>query len=98
MKRVRVVVPWPTGIHLRTAAVLVRVVRGFRASAVARCAGDAADLRSALSVMALCATMGTPLVVEADGEDEEAVIQAVQQVFASDLHLDATEGTRGVPG
>jgi phosphotransferase system HPr-like phosphotransfer protein len=34
-------------------------------------------------MIALCATMGTALDVEAAGEDEEDAIQAVQQVFSS---------------
>lgn len=41
-------------------------------------------MRSILSVVALCATMGTALVVEVSGDDEQTVTQQIEQVFASD--------------
>ena len=42
-----------------------------------------ADLRSILSILALCATMGTTLTLEASGEDEKDAVQALEQAFAS---------------
>ena len=41
-------------------------------------------MRSILSVVALCATMGTALVVEVSGDDEQEAAQQIEQVFASD--------------
>jgi phosphotransferase system HPr-like phosphotransfer protein len=43
-------------------------------------------------MIALCATMGTALDVEAAGEDEEDAIQAVQQVFSSVNSTDSFDG------
>jgi len=42
-----------------------------------------ADLRSVLSILALCAALGTTLVIEARGVDELSAVQAVQQVFSA---------------
>jgi phosphotransferase system HPr-like phosphotransfer protein len=43
-------------------------------------------------MIALCATMGTALDVEAAGDDEEDAIQAVQQVFSSVGGNDSFDG------
>ena len=42
-----------------------------------------ADVRSILSVIALCATMGAAISIEVTGEDEQMAIEALEQVFAS---------------
>ena len=76
------VVPWHEGLHFRPAATLVQIAQKFRSSVFLKCGQKVADLRSILSLIALCATMGTALDVEAAGDDEEDAIQAVQQVFS----------------
>jgi len=83
MKRSRVVVLWQCGLHLRPAARLVQVAKDFHSTIYLKCGGKIADLRSILSVIALCATMGTGLDVEAVGDDEQDAIQAIKQVFSS---------------
>ena len=42
-----------------------------------------ADARSIISVMLLCASLGTTLDVEATGTDEDTAIQAVESIFTS---------------
>ena len=75
MRRSKVMVPWVAGLHLRPAARLVRLARGFRSSIVLKYGSRMADLRSILSVISLCAVMGTTLDVEATGVDEQEAIQ-----------------------
>lgn len=89
MKRSRVVVLWTEGLHLRPAARLVRMAQSFQSSIVLSFGGRIADLRSILNVIALCATMGAALDVEATGEDEENAIEAVQQMFSSGDFVDS---------
>lgn len=83
MKRTRVVVSWKEGLHLRPAARLVRVAQRFRSSISLRLGGRIADLRSIVSVIALCATMGSAIDVEVTGDDEQNAIDAVEQLFVS---------------
>jgi phosphotransferase system HPr (HPr) family protein len=90
MKRSKVVVLWRDGLHLRPAAMLVQVAKQFQSAIYLKCGGKIADLRSILSVLALCATMGTGLDVEAAGDDEQDAIQAIEQVFSS--HTDKGPG------
>jgi phosphocarrier protein HPr len=83
MKRSTVVVPWREGLHLRPAAKLVRLGKRFRSAIFLKCSGRVADLRSILSILSLCATMGTTLDIETVGDDEHDAARAVEQVFSS---------------
>ena len=92
MKRSRVVVPWRDGLHFRPAARLVQLAQKHRSALYLTCGRKVANLRSFLGIIALCATMGTPLDIEAIGDDEQDAIQAVQQVFSSPDGVDSVGG------
>jgi len=81
MKRIKVTVPWSEGLHLRRAAQLVKVAQRFHSTLYLKCGGRIADLRSIVSIVALCATMGTALDLEASGDDEQEAARTVEQVF-----------------
>jgi phosphocarrier protein HPr len=83
VRTTEVVVSWEKGLHVRPASKLVELARTFRASIVLECGGHIANARSILSILLMCATVGTTLKIAVDGEDEEKALQAVQQVFAS---------------
>lgn len=83
MYRAKVVIRWEDGLHLRPAANLVKEARKFHSTINLKSGGQIADLRSILSIIALCATLGTGLDVEATGDDEKAAAQAIEQVFLS---------------
>ena len=84
MKRICVVVPWPAGLHLRPAAQLVAASRRFRSTIQLHCGDKIADVRSILSIVALCAAMGTGLIVDISGDDEQEASQQIEQVFGGD--------------
>lgn len=83
MKQSKVVVSWPGGLHARPSAKLVRLAQNFASTIRIECNGQVANARSFLSIVLLCATMGTTLNLEVDGEDEDKAIQAIEQVFAA---------------
>jgi len=83
MRQIKVVVPWRDGLHLRPAARLVKTAKGFRSKMVLKCGEQIADLRSIVSIISLCATMGMTLDVVASGDDEQDATRAVEQVFSS---------------
>jgi phosphotransferase system HPr (HPr) family protein len=93
----RVVVPWPNGLHLRPAAKLVEVAQRFRSKISMECRGQIADTRSILSLLALCASMGTTLDIQASGDDELAAAAAVEEIFNSDSEPDGSGDTIGQP-
>jgi phosphocarrier protein HPr len=81
MRATRVTVNWDDGLHLRSAARLVRLARKFRSKIVLRLGSRVADARSILSILVLSATLGAALYIEASGDDEQEAIQAVQAYF-----------------
>jgi len=72
------------GLHARAAAKLVRVASAFQSQVqLRRLEGDVtADAKSILSVLMLAAGHGTELQASADGVDEEAAMEAIEQLFA----------------
>lgn len=78
----------PLGLHARAAAKLVRVASGFHSQVLLRRADGSAgqnvsaDAKSILSVLMLAAGHGTKLLASAEGIDEDAAMNAVDQLFA----------------
>ena len=72
------------GLHARAAAKLVRVASAFQSQVqLRRLEGDVtADAKSILSVLMLAAGRGTELQASAEGVDEEAAMDAIEQLFA----------------
>jgi len=73
------------GLHARAAAKLVRVASAFQSQVqLRRLEGDVtADAKSILSVLMLAAGRGTELQASAEGVDEEAAMDAIEQLFAT---------------
>jgi len=93
MKRSQVVIPWHEGLHLRPAAKLVRLGQRFHSKIILSCGGKMADLRSIVSIIALCGSMGATLDLEVSGDDEQDATQALEQAFASHNSIDFIEGS-----
>ncbi len=69
------------GIHARPAGSIVRTATGFKSKVELVKDGNAADAKSIMNVMMLAASKGTVISVRADGEDEEAAVDAVISLF-----------------
>ena len=85
MRRSEVIVPWSGGLHARQAGLLVRTACKYGSSIKLQFQGKAASARSIISLLLLCATVGSTLEIEAQGEDEEVAIEAIKKVFDSKL-------------
>jgi len=84
MKSSKVLVRWREGLHLRAAVDVVRRSQGFKSNILLKLGGKVADAKSILSVLILCATMGSLLDVEAAGPDEREAVRAIETLFAAD--------------
>ena len=73
------------GLHARAAAKLVRLTTSFQSHlSLRRIDGEVtADAKSILSVLMLAANQGTELHAVADGVDEEAAMNAIEELFAA---------------
>jgi phosphotransferase system HPr (HPr) family protein len=76
---VRRTVSLPAGVdlHARPAGLVVRAAAAQEARVTLRIDGRQADATSILQVLALGATRGTPVEVEASGPDASAALDAI---------------------
>ncbi len=82
MKTLEVTVPWKEGLHLRPAATLAKIAQNKQSDIIVRSGIKIANLRNIMSLLMLCATMGTSLIIETSGADEQQAIKEIEAVFA----------------
>ena len=68
------------GLHARAAAKLVHTASSFDAKITLERDGDEVDGKSILGLLLLAAGKGTPLVVRAEGSDEEQALAALRDL------------------
>ena len=77
-----IVVSNKLGLHARASAKLVQLVQGYKATVWLVSRGREVNAQSIMGVMMLAAGIGTPLVIRAEGADEQAAVTAVADLFA----------------
>ena len=85
MKEVKTTVVNPNGIHARPASLFIQEAKKFQSMITVEnlSTGKAKDAKSILGVMSLGISKGTEIRIVAEGPDEEAAIQAMQQLVDS---------------
>jgi phosphocarrier protein len=68
------------GLHARAAAKLVHASSSFDAKISVSRDGEEVDGKSILGLLLLAAGKGTPLLVRADGSDEEQALAALREL------------------
>ena len=81
MTREQVMIANKLGLHARAAAKLVHTASAFEAEIYIGTENEEVNAKSILGLLTLAATEGTPLAIRADGEDEDAAILALEQLF-----------------
>ncbi len=83
MKKDRVVVHNRYGIHARVAAAIVKEAAKFKSDIYISRVDDGlrANCKSILGLLALGASRGTVLDIEATGEDEQEAVEAVKNLI-----------------
>lgn len=82
MRNTSVVISAHPGITAAVAARLVGAVQNTRSIVLLRCGERMANAGNILSVLALCAAMGTTVEVQACGEDEAQAAGAVERILS----------------
>jgi len=70
------------GLHARASAKLTQLATGFACEIWLARNGRRVNAKSIMGVMMLAAGKGTSLIIEAQGEDAEAAIAALQKLIA----------------
>ena len=76
-----VVIKNRTGLHTRPAAMLVKTAAKFKAEFYIVKDGIQINGKSIIGVMTLAAEQGSKLLLQFDGEDEQAAVEAVVALF-----------------
>lgn len=71
------------GLHARAAALLVQTVNKFTSQVTFANEGQSTDGRSIMGVLTLAATQGSKLHVEANGDDAERAVRAIEKLIAN---------------
>ena len=69
------------GLHARAAAKLVQLLSGFQSQVTLTGRGREVNAKSIMGVLLLAAAPGASLLIRAEGEDEEAAMQAAADLF-----------------
>ena len=76
------------GLHLRPLSLIARHAMQFSANVVIRKGDKALDAKSTIDLLTLEANYGTELIVEANGEDAEAAVNAIVLLFETGFPID----------
>jgi len=71
------------GIHARPSAILVQTTKNFKSNIYIEKNADRINAKSIMGIITLGAAYGTELKVIAEGEDEEAAVEALVKLFES---------------
>jgi len=69
------------GLHARAAALLVQTVKRFSSQVTFFKDGHSTDGRSIMGVLTLAAAQGSKIQVEANGEDAERAVRAIEKLI-----------------
>jgi len=69
------------GIHARPAAVLVQVAKDFSSNIYFEKGSNRINAKSIMGILTLAASYKTELKIIAEGEDEEAAVEAIARLF-----------------
>ena len=78
-----VIVP-QAGLHARPAALFVKEAKNYASEIVVVKDGKEANAKSSLKLMTLGARHGDRVVVRAEGEDEEAAVEALVALLSKE--------------
>ena len=70
------------GLHARASAKLTQLAGGFSSEIWLSRNGRRVNAKSIMGVMMLAAAKGSKILIETDGKDEAAALQALQQLIA----------------
>lgn len=78
----------PLGLHARPAALFVKTASRFDCDVHVEREGLRVNGKSIMGVMMLAAEQGSELLVETDGEDAEACLDALTELIESGFETD----------
>ena len=85
MKEFKYIITDQEGIHARPAGEFVKAAKGFNSSVKISKNGKSADAKKIFGLMALGVKQGEEVVIQVEGEDEEAAALALETFLKDNL-------------
>lgn len=86
LRKTRLVVSNEFGLHVRAAAMLVKIAESLDAQLTIQCGKHRANAKSIMSLLSLGVSKGTPICALAEGPKADEMIRAVDDLFARRFH------------
>jgi phosphocarrier protein len=80
MKSIEVEIKNKAGLHARPSSLFVQTASAFESDVIVKCDDEEVNGKSIMGLMLLAAEQGRVLVLEADGEDEEEVLESLREL------------------
>ena len=77
------------GLHARAATRLVQCCQPYQSSIIVYRDQRSATANNVMALLMLAAPCGTPLIIEVDGDDEQAALDAIVALFDARFDEDA---------
>lgn len=81
MPSIDIVISNKLGLHARAAAKLTQVAGRYRSEVYIARGDQRVNAKSIMGVMMLAAGLGVTVTVDAEGEDADAALEAIRQLF-----------------
>ncbi len=81
MQEVKVLVVDPVGLHARPATVAVNAASKFKCDVKIAFKGKTVNMKSIMGVMSLGIPTQSEVTITCNGDDEEAAIEAIQEIL-----------------
>lgn len=75
------------GLHARPASMLVQTASSYDASIEILKDGKSANAKSSVAVLSLNADKGDEITIRADGDDDEAAVDALVELVRTDFEI-----------
>ena len=79
-----VVIKNPQGLHARPAALFVQISSKYNASVVVQKGSERVNAKSIMGILTLGAHKGTTLIIEADGDDAQALVNELESLLSKE--------------
>lgn len=85
MKQINITIQHPVGLHARPATLFVDTVKRFQSVVRVRKGEREVNAKSILSVLSLGVKFEDEICLTAEGVDEDAALQAIQELIADNF-------------
>lgn len=81
MKRIEVEIKNKAGLHARPSSLFVQLAAEFDSEIIVKCDDEEINGKSIMGLMLLAAEQGRKIILEADGPDENEMLEALKDLI-----------------